>query len=245
MADSADSALLRVWETARLQSLPRRASAMLQLTRPECPPETSNALALGEATRRLLQWRSVHFGPRLDCVAECGACGCPIEFEFDGRALAAELAAADTTPIAPLSGEGWQVSLRPPTLADCVAAADAGDAAQALRLLLERCVVAHGADGTPLDAHALPESALAACDARLETANAAAECVFCLSCPACAQEMRTTLDIVAFCWAEIEARAPQLLAEVHLLASHYGWREDDILSMSRLRRDHYLGLVLS
>ena len=65
------------------------------------------------------------------------------------------------------------------------------------------------------------------------------------ACPSCEVVLNEPLDLAAFCWAEVEARAPRLMAEVHTLASHYGWSEADILAMSRVRRNAYLGMVLS
>jgi hypothetical protein len=41
----------------------------------------------------------------------------------------------------------------------------------------------------------------------------------------------------------MEARAKRLLAEVHLIASAYGWSEAEILGLSRARRDFYLDMV--
>ena len=44
-------------------------------------------------------------------------------------------------------------------------------------------------------------------------------------------------------WAEISARAQHLLREVHLLASAYGWSEQQILELSPTRRASYLRMV--
>jgi len=51
------------------------------------------------------------------------------------------------------------------------------------------------------------------------------------------------LDIVAFFWEEISAKANRLLEEVHTLALAYGWNEMDILSMSVRRRQFYFEMV--
>jgi hypothetical protein len=79
----------------------------------------------------------------------------------------------------------------------------------------------------------------------MEAADPAAELTISMACPACEAVFGEPLDLAAFCWAEVEARAPRLLAEVDALASRYGWSEAEILALSRVRRDAYLALVLS
>jgi hypothetical protein len=61
-----------------------------------------------------------------------------------------------------------------------------------------------------------------------------------LNCPACGGQWDETLDLTAFFWAEVEARAKRLLLEVHTLASSYGWSEREILSLSEPRRAFYI-----
>ena len=64
-----------------------------------------------------------------------------------------------------------------------------------------------------------------------------------LQCPACRHCWSSLLDIVSFFWSEVSNQVKRLLAEVHLLARAYGWREADILSMSAARRKAYLDMV--
>ena len=64
-----------------------------------------------------------------------------------------------------------------------------------------------------------------------------------LTCPACGHQWQALFDIESFFWREISAWANRILREVHALASAYGWRESDILSMSTWRRQTYLNLI--
>lgn len=64
-----------------------------------------------------------------------------------------------------------------------------------------------------------------------------------LTCPACGAQWRTPFDITAFLWRELEAWAMRTLRETHLLATAYGWSEEDILALSAWRRQHYIGLI--
>jgi hypothetical protein len=51
------------------------------------------------------------------------------------------------------------------------------------------------------------------------------------------------LALPALVWAELQARATALLADVHVLASAYGWTEPQVLSLSPERRAAYLELI--
>jgi hypothetical protein len=64
-----------------------------------------------------------------------------------------------------------------------------------------------------------------------------------LSCPQCAAAWSAPFDIEAFLWTEIAAWAGRTLQEVHGLARAYGWREQDILSLSATRRRIYLEMA--
>jgi len=62
-------------------------------------------------------------------------------------------------------------------------------------------------------------------------------------CPACAHRWREPFDIVTFLWTELSVLARHLLADVHELASAYGWSERDILALSPARRNAYLEML--
>jgi hypothetical protein len=64
-----------------------------------------------------------------------------------------------------------------------------------------------------------------------------------LKCPVCSDEWNAAFDIESFFWIEINAWAARILGEVHILASAYGWSEQEILRVSAWRRECYLNLV--
>jgi len=64
-----------------------------------------------------------------------------------------------------------------------------------------------------------------------------------LTCAACNHKWFVGFDIVSYFCTEINAWASRMLREVHLLASTYGWRENDILAMSPWRRQSYLEMI--
>ena len=74
-------------------------------------------------------------------------------------------------------------------------------------------------------------------------ADPQADVQFALTCPQCGHNWSSSLDVASYVWSEISARAIRLFNDVHALASAYGWRETDILSMSAARRQIYLELA--
>jgi hypothetical protein len=66
-----------------------------------------------------------------------------------------------------------------------------------------------------------------------------------LCCPECGRRWEVVFDIGGFLWAEINDWAEHTLRTVHSLAEAYGWSEREILNLSPLRRQLYLGMVSS
>ncbi|MEJ8822311.1 hypothetical protein WKW80_09700 [Variovorax humicola] len=245
MTHLADADLLAVWERMRRAPLPRRVAALLAATTPQGVAADVGRLSLGESNRRLLALRNGMFGARLSCVANCAHCGERIEFDLDADELAHSLRAPEDAASLRVEQDGFAIDLTLPTVDDCIAAAASGDADEGYRLLMERCVRGVGPDGLEVVADALPDDLKNVVEDRLGSADPAAEMVLSFDCPACGHASRAPLDLAAFCWAEIESRAPRLLEEVHILASRYGWSEASILALSRVRRQHYMELARS
>ena len=182
------------------------------------PLEELSALPIGRRDALLLE---LHAGETLDATAACPACGEQAEFSVDTAALIARAEDPKRT--------GW----RPPDSNDIAAAAATGDAEAAERVLLERC--AGSADLSP-DERAAVVAALA-------EADPLAEVLVDVSCPACGEEFVADLDIGAFVWADVRARAQRLLLEVDALARAYGWTEAEVLALGERRRGAYLQLA--
>ncbi len=64
-----------------------------------------------------------------------------------------------------------------------------------------------------------------------------------LTCAVCGHAWAAPFDVPAHVWADVDACARGLLAEVHALAQAYGWREEDILALSPARRHFYLEAI--
>jgi hypothetical protein len=204
--------------------------------------DDSNLFSLtpGERDARLYSVRRDTFGPTLDCVVACPACGESLEFTADIAALVPEHGtayAADTSP-ATLADDGYQVTVRPPTLGDVEELASLGGQA-----LIDRCVLHADHNGEAILPAEFPPHLVTAIDERLSAADPAAVTEMTIVCPACSLSWTQVFDITGFLWAEVSARAERVLLEVHVLAREYGWSESEILALSTAKREKYLELV--
>ncbi|WP_246619212.1 hypothetical protein [Streptomyces javensis] len=120
-------------------------------------------------------------------------------------------------------------------------------AARARRALIARCIVSVHRSGRPVPADRLPAAELPEPVQRrlaeaAERADPAADVTLNVACPECGEATRAELDIASYLWAELDHWARDLLLDVHLLATAYGWSEPQILALSPLRRRYYLEL---
>ena len=232
--------LLRAWEGTLEEHVARRGAALLA----GCDGEPTDGVArwsIGERDAALFELRNQVFGDRAAALAQCPDCGEHLEVMLDLGALRPS-AAAGLLERAEVGG--YLVWARPPTSDDLVTvAAIEGDEAP-LAALLARCVeavVAPSGDEVPLAA--VPAAVFDGIRGRLSGALDEAELELELSCLACGSAWNVPFDIAAFLLREVEMWARQLLRDVHVLASTYGWDESAILGMSARRRQLYLELI--
>ena len=229
------SALLLVWEEG-LQSPPAaRPLALLRGLAPERDADELALLSVGRRDAELLALRARAFGGLVDAVADCPACGELLELSFDASEVepGAEPRLEDTHELAAL---GFDVRFRLPTTDDLGAAGREPDVASARDALLARCIL----EPPPATIPEPVRDAVARAMAELDPfANVELE----LACPACGEAGTVTFDIASFLWAELDAGARRTLEEVHVLASAYGWNEEDVLALGPERRRVYLELA--
>jgi hypothetical protein len=226
------SALVLVWEEGLRRPRLERPLAVLEAAGAH---EGSEALSIGQRDAELLALRERTFGSRVEAVAGCDACGEALEVSFD----TAELERGPETPEGgthSLVVGGAAVRFRLPTTADLVAASDLGGVDAARDGLFERCVLEpHAGELTGAARRAIAE--------RMAELDPLATVELELRCPACEAVGLAVFDIASFLWAEVDAAVRRTLEDVHVLASAYGWREQDVLALSPERRRLYLELI--
>jgi hypothetical protein len=165
----------------------------------------------------------------------CTQCGEKLELDLDGRSLARGIPETASNRSDSVLAAGHVFRL--PTSRDLAGAAKEADPLSAAIRLLQSCRVGQG------ESPVWSNDELEEVGQALSLADPMAEILVTLNCPACGSECQQSLDMAAFLWEEIEARAKRLLMEVHALASAYGWTEREVLSLSEHRRAFYLEMV--
>jgi hypothetical protein len=199
--------------------------------------------SVGACAERLLGLHESLFGGRLEGFARCPECGAALELGLDISSLRAMV-----KPVAEMNGVfelgGVTVEYRALTAADLTDAAACVTVAQAHALLLDRAITAsHAPDGEVIAPAQLAGDVVERLAQRLAEGDPWAESLLELACPECMYQWTVLLDVAAFLWTALRARAQRLLQEVHALAAAYGWREKDILALSARRRAAYLAMV--
>lgn len=241
-------ALLTAWERGLAEPPAQRALTLLAAACPETSAEDLARESIGRRDGRLLALREWTFGPRLVSIASCPACGERLETAFDVAEIRVDGAGEGAAEPLSLSVAGCELTFRLPNSLDLAALAAAPpvnhDMEGARRLLLARCLLGlRGADGGETALDRLPETALQAVADRMAEADPQGDVQLALSCPACSHAWPAPFDIASYFWTEVDAWARVLLHEIHLLASAYGWWEEDILALSPWRRRAYLELI--
>lgn len=236
------SQLLEIREMGRGLPPVQRALLLLGAASPETPAERLAALPVGRRDARLLDLRAETLGPVLASETRCPSCGERLELELRTEELrgASSEGPPDPSESLTIRHQEYEVVFRLPTSRD-LTDVEMGEGAETR--LLDRCVVEARKEDGVVAPEALPDSVVAAVSKAMAEADPLAHVELTLDCPACAHEWSASFDPAAFFWAEIEAWAPRLLREVHVLASAYGWPERDILAMSAWRREQYLSLL--
>lgn len=238
------SELLAVWERVWHKPLLERVLSLLTAACPKMDADAVAQLCIGERDTLLLQLREWMFGPRLVNTADCPRCGECVEWENR---------ISDFTMPAPFDRESqtsfhlkvdeFALIFRLPDSNDLTAALAASDHQAARSKLLHRCII----DARHLDAScdiaALPAMVLEALSRRMEVLDPQADIRIELTCPACNHQWRILFDIASFIWTEINHWAESMILTIHKLARAYGWSEKQILDLSPMRRQLYLGLI--
>ena len=230
-----DADVLRLWEAGLALAPLDRGLALLHAAGPEASGAQLAGLPAAERDRRLLLARALTFGEQAAAFARCPECDAELEVPFSTEALLRDAPGIEPDQTWEAEVDGHRVVFRLPTSLDIAAAVASQDDPAAA--LARRCL--QGPDDTPDS-----PSFLAALERAMVAAHPHVEPAFGLVCPDCGHEWTAVLDIGSFFWAEIAREARQLVYEVHTLARSYGWREADILGLTRPRRHAYLEMAL-
>jgi hypothetical protein len=198
-------------------------------------------LTLGDREALLWQLRAISLGDQIAAVVGCRHCHEKLDLDLRVGDL--------LQPPYPVWGDGFtedlaghRVRFRLPSVADqeAVGGIARTDDELAARALLARCVLV-------VDDHPPSDDELAAVRSAVEERVAAldpqAETILDIRCPACDTATAHVLDAAEFLVEELTWSSRHLYREVHALAWHYHWSEDDILGLTVDKRRRYLDLI--
>jgi hypothetical protein len=242
MAPSAE-VLLRVWEEQQQAHPVRRAVGVLAAAAPELGWEGWMRAPIGVRDGALLGLQQRLFGNELHTTATCPHCGERIEALVRASDMGDDLEVLHASPPSlRLEANGFDIEYRLPSSDDLLRiAAEHNDAADVQ--LLSRCVSSVRRGDAIVDAAALPNDVIDRIADGMAEHDPGADVRVSLACPACGATWQLHFDIVAYFWSELDDWAHRILADVHVLATAYGWREADVLALSPTRRRFYLDLV--
>jgi hypothetical protein len=235
--------IIYIWERGQHKHALDQALLMLSPVLPEMNWDGLANLTVGQRNTCLFALRRETLGPTLRAYAACPECACPLEFSMDTRDICRSERLLPLEQHGALTVEGVEVDFRLLNSRDLAAITGYQDVAEARELLIRRCVVSARDGEQLLKAEELSESVIAALAERVAECDPQAESLLSLDCLACNHQWQMMFDIASFFWSEIASLAKRLLSEVHTLARAYGWREEEILSMSAARRQVYLEMA--
>jgi hypothetical protein len=216
-----------------------RALLLLGAACPEQTPEALAQLSIGRRDSLLLHLREQTFGSQFVSRLVCQKCGEQLELAFRVSDIEVGEETSDAETLI-LNSDGYEVMFRLPNSEDVRAATIAVDDRE--QLLLQRCLLRVSKHGVEQSAADLPMSLVETVVDRMAKADPQSVPLS-LVCAACSHKWFMGFDIVSYFWSELNAWADRMLREVHLLASSYGWRENDILAMNPWRRQSYLEMI--
>jgi hypothetical protein len=226
-----------------------RATALLARCMP-AGADVAHALTIGDREALLLHLRRLTFGETMECVLRCPDAACDARIEM--ALQVADLLVPAYPDVAKVYRQQividqahYRIDFRLPTALDLEAAAAlaTSDAERSASELLRRCIVHAARDGIACDAVSLPPAAREAVAEAMARHDPQAELELDLTCPACHLDFSVVFDAASFLLQEIDQAATRVLHEVHVLASRYGWSEDQILRIPARRRARYIELA--
>lgn len=235
--------LLDVWEKGLNQPILHRALILLTAASPEMDANAVAELNIGERDARLLQLREWMFGSHLVNTAACPNCAEHVEWENEITDLYVRPSNLATTKELSLQTDKYNLHFRLPNSNDIAAILDDSKDDSKAEDLLKRCIVSAERAGKAYNKNRLPKRALETLSHHIETLDPQAEIRINLACPECSHQWEILFDIANFLWHEINSWAERTLSSVHKLAGAYGWSEQEILKLSPVRRQLYLGMV--
>ena len=222
------SDVLTAWEQGRALTPTGRGESMLDAF--GVAADGRESLTVGQRDALLLTLRRQMFGSEVFGVASCPECGVQLDVTFDIDDVW-QVPPGDPAQPADLMVRDFTVRAHAPTTSDLLALDLAPRGADRRQLMLHRCIEHASHDGVEVEVEDLPDAVIAEVVERLQSVDPQADVQLALRCAGCGHGWSVTFDILSYLWVELGGRARSLVRDVHVLASAYGWRQDDIAEL--------------
>ena len=199
--------------------------------------EKVKSLSVGDR-QYLVKELAVKLGKDLNWVSACcRACNKKMDLSFRYSELPVKQA-SEKFPEFSLKMGRKNFSVRVPVGEDQEILSSHPDSHEALNVLLDR-LVKSVSKGAKKEGNVFSLSEVKKIEDAVEDASPEVGTTLLACCPYCAAENHVQLDLYRF----IFSGSSELLSEIHSLASHYHWSEEEILNLPRARRKNYLLLI--
>ena len=233
------SQIIQIWEQGQTQHDIDRALTILAKVCPDHSRAELAALTIGRRDLELLTLREMTFGKKVLCFSVCPNCKERLQFSLTTEELRTEPPKVEAQELE-FCMEGFTMNVRLPNSRDLAAVANCSAADDPYQMLLQRCLAKISQNGEEIKAKKLPETVVCAVSDHIIENDPQAEVLMELNCSGCGHIWKTPFDIVTFFWKEISVYAKRLLEDIVVLSRAFGWREEDILNLSPVRRRFYL-----
>ena len=217
-------------------------------------PSVVRQLLIGDRQYLLLMLRQLTFGDGIQGTLPCPWPGCGQGVDIDFRISEIPITPCnDVRPSYSLAIESdalespLTIEYRLPNGADqeAVAPPAGTGAVDSLTVLLSRCLLRVGTLVQPgIDAvAALPGAVRLRIELEMEARAPNLDLTMEACCPACKRTFIAPFALQDFFFGELRISAELLYREVHYLAFHYHWSEEEILRMPRDRRRRYIDVL--
>ncbi len=236
--------VLRLWEKGSEFPHHLRGELVIATAGRECSTESIGRLTIGQRDCCVASIRVNIFGSHFEAVTECPACKQQVEISFRGDEI---FRLHDTIQPGPLkvNTHGYEVCFHAPTCNDLRSIAHHDRPDEQERQLFRNCISAAERGGRNIDCDEIPDEVKEVILASMGVEDPLADVQFSLRCPSCRHCWKELFDVVGFFWKELDLCARNILHDVHMLASAYGWSEREILDLSVQRRRAFLEMIES
>jgi hypothetical protein len=235
--------ILNIWEQGFSRHPIDRALTIILYSYPDITFEEITKFNILKRDICLLDIYKKNFGSLLRCFSTCPSCKENLEFEIASEDILSKQNEIKEKYLINFTVNDININLRLPNSLDLASVALYENAVMSRNELIKRCVTEARNENKAFSRSEITQEIIDAVSEYMDGYEHNGEIDFELKCNACGHEWQMPFDILVFLWKEISSHAKRLLYEIHAIASAYGWREEDILSMSPARRRFYLEMV--